>query len=158
MFRDVLLPAQARALLDRGLSGLSCAELNQLNRMLLQFGCVDPSKLGDDDQVEFAQLVDKHRSQGALDAPSEKLLVKYVGEVGQFMFRPYMLNFLWPSTIGLLVALTVGYVVSLAEGLITKEPDDERLEWLFLRQRQQWREAAAGAQLDTTPEGSHDTP
>ncbi len=45
------------------------------------------------------------------------------------------LNFLWPSTLGLLIALGVGYGASLFE----RAPDAEKLGWTLAEQRKRWR-------------------
>ena len=46
------------------------------------------------------------------------------------------LNFLWPSTLGLVIALGLGYGISLLE----KAPDPEKLEWTYAEQKKKWAE------------------
>ena len=48
------------------------------------------------------------------------------------------LNFLWPSTFGLVVALVFGYGVSLLESA----PGPDKVHWTFREQRKVWRESA----------------
>ena len=45
------------------------------------------------------------------------------------------LNFLWPSTFGLVVALSFGYGISLFE----RRPDKDQLRWTFVEQRKLWK-------------------
>ncbi|MEW6357814.1 MAG: sodium/solute symporter [Planctomycetota bacterium] len=45
------------------------------------------------------------------------------------------LNFQWPSTFGLVIALALGYGLSLLE----KAPDPEKLDWTFAEQRKLWK-------------------
>ncbi|NOZ23649.1 MAG: sodium/solute symporter [Planctomycetes bacterium] len=45
------------------------------------------------------------------------------------------LNFQWPSTFGLVIALALGYGISLIE----KAPDPEKLKWTFAEQRKLWK-------------------
>ena len=52
-----------------------------------------------------------------------------------FLLRPYKLSFQWPAVFSLVVALVVGYVLSLLE----KKPDITKLEWTFSMQRKLWK-------------------
>ena len=52
------------------------------------------------------------------------------------------LNFLWPSTFGLAVALAAGYGISLLE----RPPSPEKLRWTFASQRQRWNSGQSRAE------------
>ena len=52
----------------------------------------------------------------------------------------FRLNFLWPSTVGLVVGLVVGYLASLIEGAIVGPPSEEKLHWTFAEQRKLWEQ------------------
>jgi len=51
-------------------------------------------------------------------------------------FAKTTLSFQWPSTVGLVIALAVGYGVSLLEGA----PAPEKLEWTLAEQRKLWQQ------------------
>ena len=60
-----------------------------------------------------------------------------VGFMGWLIFFTD-LNFLWPSTFGLVVALVFGYGVSLFE----RAPGPDKIHWAFREQRKVWKESA----------------
>ncbi len=60
-----------------------------------------------------------------------------VGVMGWLIFATN-LNFLWPSSFGLVVALVLGYGISLFE----RPPSQERLQWTLREQRKLWGKAS----------------
>ena len=60
-----------------------------------------------------------------------------VGFMGWLIFFTD-LNFLWPYTFGLVVALVFGYGVSLFE----RAPGPDKIHWAFREQRKVWKESA----------------
>ena len=57
-----------------------------------------------------------------------------LGVMGWLVFATN-LNFMWPSTFGLAVALTFGYGISLFQS----PPDLEKIRWTFAEQRKRWK-------------------
>ena len=56
-------------------------------------------------------------------------------------FGKTTLSFQWPSTVGLAIAIALGYGSSLLLGLLTGPQDPEKLSWTFAEQRKRWRES-----------------
>jgi hypothetical protein len=55
-------------------------------------------------------------------------------------FASVRISFQWPSTVGLVIALALGYGLSLLE----RAPDPAKLQWTLAEQRKLWRQEEAG--------------